>query len=222
MQIQLTITEEFGDVVSFAEFATALQAFLAGRAHHVKIGKTDASPHAVAAATRDTIRSIEPALGLGSTPETAAAAYAETVADSLEAADPAPAETAKPRRGRPPKAKTDEQPAAAVTEPSAADPFAADVATAETAIAKAAAPITYTDVRAKVLRFVELRPDRAAAASEWAKTLKEHGYAMVTEITDDREGETPAAKADRVGKIVAKLDEMIAAAEETAKAAKAK
>ena len=206
MQIQLTITEEFGDVVSFAEFAQALQAFLAGRSHHVKIGKTETSPAAVAAITQ----AQRDALSERVAAEVVAAEIANEPVET-----PATDDKPKARRGRPPKAKTDEP----VNEPSAPpaaepDPFAEDVAKAETAIAAApAVALTFDQIRPRVLKFMELRPDRAAAASEWSKAMKDHGYASVADITNDRVGEAPEAKAERVNKIVGVLEGMIATAE---------
>jgi hypothetical protein len=231
MQIQLTITESFGDVVSFAEFANALQGFLAGHAHTVVIGKgtgTETSTRAVEAATP---RPAAPA-------PTPAELHAENVAASLDAPDPMPAavpaeEAPKKRRGRPPQARVDDVPSAppalvdaAPVEP---DPFA-DSAAFDPAAAPVAKPsplaaISYDVLRRKVMRFIELRPDRAAAYGELTETLKAHGYTDIAAITNDRPGETPAAKGERVALMVAKLDEMIASAEAAAadaKAAKAK
>lgn len=205
MQIQLTITESFGDVVSFAEFARALQSFLAGRSHTVAVG----SPASKAAAT------VADA-GI-------AADVAKAEAGFVEASSEVAVQTEAPakKRGRPVKAKEPEP----VAEP---DPFAepATVAASEPAKPSAPAvssvPLDYNGIRTKVLRFVELRPDRAAAAAEWATAMKADGYGSVAEITNDRVGETDAERAHRIGAIVLKLDGMIAAAEAAKAAAKGK
>lgn len=213
MQIQLTITEEFGDVVSFAEFAQALQAFLAGRSHRVTIGKTEASPAAVSAATqsqRDTLS------------ERVAAEVVAAEIDNVPAAIETPADDKPKRRGRPPKSEAKTETPAASPAPAEPDPFAADVAAAEAAIGSAPArAMTFDEFRPRVLKFMELRPDRMEAGAEWRAALKANGYESVADVTNTRAGETEPEKAARIAVMAGVLEGMIAEAEEAAAAAKA-
>lgn len=223
MQIQLTITEEFGDVVSFAEFAQALQAFLAGRSHRVTIGKTEASPAAVAAARTfgklpDQTKDIRP--------EEAFDAIADAIASGCEppapAATEAPADDKPKRRGRPPKSEAKAETPAASPAPAEPDPFAADVAAAEVAMAAAPArAMTFDEFRPRVLKFMELRPDRMEAGAEWRAALKANGYESVADVTNTRAGETEPEKAARIKTMADVLEGMIAKAEDAAAAAKA-